>query len=399
MPDSPIYCFISYSRRDTDVARWLEIQLESYKYPAGLVRPGLRPSDPTRLRPVFLDTSDLPTSSGKFWDDIGAKIDRSRYLLVLCSRAAVASEYVDREIARFIGQNEGRLDNIILAIVDPQISLSSPTPEDFPPQILRRWDHFSSRNHPLILPEREESKATARRRGLMQIISFMLGIEWTVLYNRDLIARRKVLLRTASVGLAVLTAISVSLAWALWKERELTTFERKVFPYSLVVGYVDNFLSPLITSLETESAKPIVIIAMPDSYEELDHNKRVANYRDQMRKAGYQIELKNVKTTLPRGAVTGIVVPIPPYYKDRKEEVYMDFASTVAAFRHVIEYKKKNPAYARSSENMMLLEYAAEFEKSVKEQLQGNDKHKDQRDRVIFVRSPVAALRILAGEK
>ena len=66
MPDSPIYCFISYSRRDTDVARWLEIQLESHNYPAGLVRPGLRPSDPTRLRPVSLDTSDLPTSSGNF---------------------------------------------------------------------------------------------------------------------------------------------------------------------------------------------------------------------------------------------------------------------------------------------------------------------------------------------
>jgi hypothetical protein len=46
----------------------------------------------------------------------------------------------------------------------------------------------------------------------------------------------------------------------------------------------------------------------------------------------------------------------------------------------------------------MVLEYAAEFEKSVKEQLQRNDKHKDQRDRIIFVRSPAAALRILTGE-
>ena len=149
MPDSPIYCFISYPTgyRCGAVAG---NSIGVLQYPAGLVRPGLRPSDPTRLRPVFLDTSDLPTSFGKFWDDICAKIDRSRYLLVLCSRAAVASEYVDREIARFIGQNERRLDNIILAIVDPQISLSSPTLEDFPPQIFRRWDHFSSRNHPLI---------------------------------------------------------------------------------------------------------------------------------------------------------------------------------------------------------------------------------------------------------
>jgi TIR domain len=398
MPDSSPYCFISYSRRDTDLARWLQHQLESYKYPAALVRPGLRPSDPARLRPVFLDTSDLPTSSGKFWDDISAKIDSSRYLLVLCSRASAASEYVDREIARFIGQDEGRLDNIILAIVDPKITLSSPIPEDFPPQIFRRWKRLSSRNHPLILPKEGESTSAVRRRGLMQIISFMLGIQWTVLYNRHLIARRKVLLRIASLVVVILTGLSVSLAWALWKESELTTFERRVFPYSLVVGYVDNFLSPLITTLETEPAKPIIIIAMPDSYEELDHNRRVANYRDRIVEAGYKLELKKVKTTLPRGAETGIIVPTPPYYKDKHMEVYIDFASTVAAFRHVIEYKKRNIAYARSSENIMVLEYAAEFEKSVKEQLQRNDKHKDQRDRIIFVRSPAAALRILAGE-
>ena len=395
MPDPSIYCFISYSRHDTDVARWLQNHLESYKYPAALVKPALRPADPARLRPVFLDTSDLPVSSGKFWDDICAKIDASRYLLVLCSRAAAASDFVDREIARFIGQDEGHLDNIILAIVDPQIRLSSPGPEDFPPQIFRRWAHFASRNHPLLLPAEGESTATTRRRGLMQIISFLLGIEWTVLYNRHLIARRKVLLRTATIGFVILAALSLSLAWALWKERELTNFERKVFPYSVVVGYVDNFLSPLITSLEKEPATPFIIIAMPDSYEELDHLKRVAKYREQGEKAGYKVELKKVQTTLPRGAETAIVVPTPPYYKDRQMEVYFDFASTVASFRHVIEYKKKNPAYARSSENEMLREYAREFEESVKQQL----RPRGQEGRIVFVRSPAAALRLLAGEK
>ena len=30
MPDPSIYCFISYSRPDTDVARWLQNHLESY---------------------------------------------------------------------------------------------------------------------------------------------------------------------------------------------------------------------------------------------------------------------------------------------------------------------------------------------------------------------------------
>jgi hypothetical protein len=395
MPEPSLYCFISYSRRDASVARWVQNELEAYKYPAALVDPARRPSDAARLRPVFLDTSDLRFSSGQFWDDLRAKIDDARYLLVLCSKAAAASEYVDREIGRFIEQNGGGIDNIILAIIDPQINLSAPGPEDFPPAIYQRWAQFAGRNHPSIVPAAGESAGAARRRWLMQIISFMLGIEWNVLYNRHLIARRKVLLRTAAVVVLFLSAVSASLAWALNNQRELTVFERRVFPYSLVVGYVDNFLSPLITSLDTEPAKPIVIIAMPDSYEELDHNQRVARYRTQIEQAGYRLELKKVKTTLPRGAETGIVIPAPPYYKDKQMEVYFDFASTVAAFRSVIQYKKKNVAYAHASDDVMLRQYAAEFEASVKQQL---EPHRQQ-DRVVFVRSPAAALRVLAGGK
>ncbi len=202
------------------------------------------------------------------------------------------------------------------------------------------------------------------------------------------------------VAFAVLTALSVSLAWALVStrkalrnERELANFERKIFPFSLVVGYVENFLSPLITSLEKEPSEPIVIIVMPVSFKELTHNQRVENYTNRIGQAGYQIELKKVKTTLPRGAETGIIVPTPPYYKKRKMEVYIDFASTVAAFRHVIDYKIGNAAYARSSEDVMVGEYATEFEESVKRELQ----KRRQEGRIVFVRSPTAALQILAG--
>ena len=406
MTDSSPYCFISYSRRDTALSRWLQHQLESYKYPVALVAPERRPSDSARLRPVFLDTSDLPTSSGPFWDDICTKIDLSKYLLVLCSRASASSEYVDKEIARFIGQDESRLDKIILAIVDPNISLSSPAIEDFPPEIFRRWSRLSSRNHPLLFTKDGESRSDVRQRGFMQIASFMLGVEWTGLYNRYLIARRKALAWTATIGICVLAAISVSLTWALWKERELTKFESKVFPYSLVVGYTENFLIPLITSLEREPNKPLIIIALPASYEELDHDNRVTIYKGRAEAAGYKAEPKEVKTTLPRGAKTAMIVPTPSNFKDKQVDVYIDFASTVAAFRHVIEYKKTNPAYAHYSENRMLLEYADEFERSVMDELKPrpNEKHPDPdkrqpdyRSRVVFVRSPDAALRVLAG--
>ena len=396
MPDSPPYCFISYSRDDTALAQWLQRQLESYKYPVTLVREERRPSDPIRLRPIFLDTSDLSISSGPFWEEICTKIDLSRYLLVLCSRASASSRYVNDEIARFIGEDGGRLDRIILAIIDPAINLSSPAAEDFPPQILRHWDRLSPRNHPVLLPKEGEGRSSARQRGLTQIVSFMLGVEWTVLYNRYLIARRKVYRRTATISIAILAAIAASLAWALWKERELSKFEREVFPYSLVVAYTDNFLSPLITSLEKRPDKPLIIIALPNSYAELNHAQRVKYYRDSAAKVGYTAVLTKVETSLPRGAETALITPTPPYFKDRQMEVYIDFASAVVSFGYVIEYKKKNPAYKHTPRNQMLLEYAAEFEKSVMEELKANDKHPDQRDRIVFVRSPSAALQILA---
>ena len=93
-----------------------------------------------------------------------------------------------------------------------------------------------------------------------------------------------------------------------------------------------------------EPARPIIIIALPDSFEDLDQNRRVANYKQQIAAGGYHLELKAVKTTLPRGATTGLVVPTPQFFKDKQMAVYMDFASTVVAFNHVIQYKRTNPA-------------------------------------------------------
>lgn len=387
------FCFISYSRHDAAIARWLQHELESYKYPHAMVKPDRRPLDRIHLRPVFLDTSDLPTSAETFWDKIVEKIDQSRYLLVLCSRASAASAYVDKEIERFIGGDEARLDRIILAIIDPKINLSSPSVDDFPPQIIQRWERLSSRNHPQVRPTENETPSAARKRGLFQIVSFMLGVEWIVLFNRYLIKRRKTVQRAVTISIAVLMAIVISLAWALWKEQELTTFERKIFPYSLVVGYVDNFLSPVITSLDKTGRDHRIIISLPAAYDELEQDKRVAKYRSSIESAGYALEPTRVETKLPRGAVTAKIVPTPPYYDSRNMDLYIDFASTVTAFRNVIEYKKSNPAYARNTDNQMLIQYVDEFEKSVMEQLPEH-----QRSRVVFVRSPEEALQVLQGQ-
>jgi hypothetical protein len=394
MSQSSPYCLISYSRKDAAMAQWLQRSLESYKYPADIVKPERRPADRAYVRPVFLDTSDLSTSEGVFWNDIRSKIEQSRYLLVLCSRASASSAYVDKEIATFIGQDESRLDRVILAILDPEIRLSSPSEDHFPPQILQRWERLSSRNHPQLRPTAGESDSDTRKRGLMQIVSFMLGVDWILLHNRHLIAQRKAARRAAVIGISVLAAIMLSLAWALWKQRELTTFERKVFPRSVVFGYVGNFLSPLITALEKPGETPLVIIALPDAFGNLDHEKRVESYNRLAAQNNFTAVRTEKKTKLPRGAVTYKISPEPAYYKDRNISVYIDFASTVTTFNDVILYKKKNPAYARTTEDQMLKQYADEFEQAVLDELRKTN----QSDRVVFVRSPEAALRILQRE-
>lgn len=398
MSEKSFCAFISYSRKDSQIARWVQKSLESYRYPKSLVSFESRPLDPDRIRPVFMDASDLPTSSKSFRQEIQNKLNQSDFLIVICSRASAASSYVNWEISEFLAPSEDRINKIILVIVDSQVQLSAPGAEDFPQEIFKRWTWFSFRNHPRLLQSNEESWNLTRQRAMMQIASFILDVDWTLLHNRYLIERRRMLIYLFASGLAILGAVAGLLSWALWKQRELTVFERKIFPYSIVVGYVDNFLSPLITALESREVKPRIMIVLPATYAQLDHNKRVEYYRARAAAAGYQAELVKIATSLPRGAETAIIKPVPPYYAERKMELYIDFASTVTAFRHVIDYKKENHFYSASTENSMLHEYADEFESAVMERLKLNQSRGDQRERVVFVRSPEDALKVLNGE-
>ncbi len=411
MPDRAPYCFISYSREDSAIAEWLLDKLESFKYPANRVKLEVRPDDPVYLRPIFLDTSDLPTTHSNAWDDLFSVIDRSRYLLVLCSRNSAKSPNVDREIRRFIGTNESRLEDIILVICDPAVKVKAPTLEDFPLSIWERWGRLAERNHMQIRPARTAAEREVRTRCFFQIVGYMLDIPWTDMYNRHLIQQRKRAWRNALVIAAVLGSLVALLLVALYNqhqrlekeqelvrtERELVEFEKKIFPGSIVFGYVDNFLSPVITKLDSAGAKKFrIIVALPDAYDDLDQPKRVQRYKDFAAQAGYGSELRKVATKLPRGAEIAQVVPTPPEFKERNMDVYIDFASTVVAFKKVIDFKQAgNATYARMPQDTLVAEYGREFERAVLAQLRADTAHGDQSGFVVFVRSPQAALRIL----
>jgi hypothetical protein len=104
-PTPPSYthdAFISYSRKNEAFARQLQRALENFKPPKDL-------NAPHRYLEVFRDKEDF--AAGEYIQNLEKNLKQSAKLIVICSPAARASQYVDDEIRRF-AQNRGP-ENII----------------------------------------------------------------------------------------------------------------------------------------------------------------------------------------------------------------------------------------------------------------------------------------------
>lgn len=194
--------------------------------------------------------------------------------------------------------------------------------------------------------------------------------------------RRNVIL----AGGAMSAMISLSLA-------ELARFESGIFPYSVVTGYVENFLNPAIEKLKEDGLNPVFIVMTPMNYDDLDHKKRVKRYNSQLNQAGYSVKFINVKTQLPRGATIAKIEPQPKHYLEASQTLYIDAASTVTTFKNVINYKKENLLYGFSSKDAMVTKYVDDFKKTVYKLI----KDKNDKKRIIFASSQKELLDALRG--
>ncbi len=128
------WAFISYSSRDRKWGEWLRKRLEGYGLPKDFV--GLELADgtklPKNLRPVFRDRDELSVSSS-----LGPAIEKalveSRFLIVLCSPNSAQSEWVDKEIATFMGM--GREGNVLALILEGEPNSGDVVTECFPPSM------------------------------------------------------------------------------------------------------------------------------------------------------------------------------------------------------------------------------------------------------------------------
>lgn len=197
------YAFISYKREDEKWANWLQHKIEHFKLPSNLN--GNTDDARGYLRPVFKDTSEL--TSGVLAEEIQDALEKSLYLIVICSPNAARSKWVNKEAQSFI--NSGRTEKIIPFIISGEPNCRHADKECFPQALLD-------------LPASQELLGVniselGRDAAAIKVIAYMLGLSFDSLWQREEKEKRKKQ-RLLFSGLTSLLLVFASLAFWIWTQ-------------------------------------------------------------------------------------------------------------------------------------------------------------------------------------
>jgi len=198
--------FISYSHSDKRFANWLLKSLEGYRVPKRLL--SADSSGPVqKLGRIFRDRDELPAA-----EDLTAEVKKalanSEFMIVLCSPAAAASRWVNREIIEFKKLNgEGKILSVIIS-GEPFASKSAqPEQECFPPALRFRLGKGGQITKVEAEPLAADFRAggDGRKRGLLKLVAGLMGLSLDTLVARDLQRKmRHVTMVTAASLVAML---------------------------------------------------------------------------------------------------------------------------------------------------------------------------------------------------
>jgi WD40 repeat protein len=241
--DNPNKKFISW-------ADWIQENLETYKIPEDL-KGSLNDRGeviPGKVGPVFRDETDLP-ATGDLPEKVREALSSSRFLVVICSRRAASTYWMNEEIRFF--KELGRRSNILPFIVDgePGASVSGDAnitkeQECFVPALLHplstsgRLDINRIESLPLGADVRRRNQdglheitrseiktaANLLERGKLKLLAGILGIDLGRLIQREKnrqiaeARRRARIARRLSVAFGVLAIIAVAMGGiAMWQ--------------------------------------------------------------------------------------------------------------------------------------------------------------------------------------
>ncbi len=177
--------FISYQRKDEKIAIWLQNHLEHYSIPSALRKEF--PNLPKRIKQVFRDKTDL--GAGGLEGSLHEELERSSFLVVVCSPHSAKSDWVGKEIEHF-KKCRGE-DYIIPFIVNGIPHSNAMENESFHPA----FNEFA--DEPIGINVKEIGKQQA----LIKVLAKILGLRFDILWRRH---KRYILRKRINILISVL---------------------------------------------------------------------------------------------------------------------------------------------------------------------------------------------------
>ena len=210
MKNYKYFAFISYNQQDVAWGKRLQRKLENYKMAATLCSE--KGWKRTPIRPVFFAPTDIQPN--ELTEELKARLEASRHLIVICSPHSAQSEWVGREIAYF--HSLGREKNIHFFIIDGVPNSNNYQTECFNPVIKELG--MSERLGANINERNYSWNYLNRQRAYVQLITKLLGIEFDTIWQRH---KRHLIEKWTTIILLGI-AILCSIAWAWMAHRPIT---------------------------------------------------------------------------------------------------------------------------------------------------------------------------------
>ena len=209
------YAFISYSHKDEKWATWLQRKLENYRLPSIIRKEA--PHLPKRMRPVFLDKTDIGV--GILTEELHKELEDSQCLIVICSLNsarpnAEGKHFVNHETESFI--QLGRTDRIIPFIIDGEVNASDPENECFCPALRNLEDKTLLGTSVLEL---------GKERAFVKVVARILNLRFDTLWQRHLRRQRRTRLAITGMSFGLFIAAATA-GYSIWTAQQETKRER-----------------------------------------------------------------------------------------------------------------------------------------------------------------------------
>lgn len=218
------FAFISYSRKDSKVAAWLQKRLEWFRFPVKLVPEDRRPPNPKYVRPVYRDKTNLEVTDEHYWTNIRRALEESRFLIVLCSPNSARSEPVNMEVKHFLEVHAGDTSRVVPVIVGGNVMGKGEDAALCPAlRDLRDPDEkpMTDRNLPTMVSDADIAEQDAWESGFVALSSYLLQLERDAIGDHIQRESRKQA-RTLRLWLGAVIALglmAVAAGWYAWGQK------------------------------------------------------------------------------------------------------------------------------------------------------------------------------------